>query len=255
MRRIAVVEEDTQGTSKVNIALPLRCDPAQPQRSAAPITPAAPPMRASGATATRFPISTRRFRSTPITRPPTPTGRSPSARPTATIRRWRISRAPSRPTRIMARPISAAATSSRTGSVPGCPERPDRGDPPDAGIGGGASCARPALPEAGHAPSGDPRFRLRHRPQPLRGSALRGPRPELGGDATIRKGDRGFQRCAQRQQPRCRIHGPGAASPTSAWATRQMATESYQRALAVDNGNQVARQGNSEAVARFRSDR
>ena len=216
-RRIAVVEEDTQGTSSVNISSLSDVIQRNPNDPGAYNTRGAAYARV-GRTATPSRISTRRFRSIPITRRPTPTGRWPSARPTATIRRWPISPAPSRPTRITARPISAAATSTGPGPVSGCPERPDHGDPPPARIGRGASCARAALPEAGHAPSGDPRFRLHHRPQRLRGAPYAARGQSFVATQQYEKAIEDFN-AALNVNNRMPIPGPGAASPTSAWAT------------------------------------
>ena len=122
------------------------------------------------------------------------------------------------------------------GSLPGGAERPDGRDPPDARIGRGASCARAALPAPGRPPAGDPRLRRCHRPQPVRRRAIRRPRPEPCRHKPVRQGDRGFQRRAQREQQGRRILGlarhrlraagppPGGGRELPARARRRPAT-------------------------------
>ena len=147
----------------------------------------------------------------------------------------------SRPTRITAPPISAAAICCARRVLPGGPGRPDRGDPPDAGIGRGASCPRAPLPASGRPPAGDPRLRRRHRPQPLRCAALRRPRPE---PCRRRTSSTRRSRISTRRSTSTTATanpGPGAASPTSARAAarkRSRATSARRRRPANATGKQ-----------------
>ena len=80
---------------------------------------------------------------------------------------------------------------------------------------------------------------------PFVARALRGPRPELRGDATSTTRRSRISTRRSTSTTATPIPGPGAASPTSARATGRRRIESYQRALAIDNGNSVAGKGNS----------
>ena len=193
-------------------------------------------MPASGATATRSRDFNRAVQLDPNYAPAyTNRGARLSGRPTGTTRPSPISAARSRPTRITARPISAAATCcARRVSFQEALRRPHGRDPPDARIGRGAPCPRAALPAPGRPPAGDPRLRRRDRPQSVRRRALRRPRARASSPRASSTRRSRISTPRSTSTTGTRNPGPGAASPTSGRAAARRRSRASSAPLGVD---------------------